>query len=52
MNDKKLPIGYYVKLVDQLFTERINAVQAEFDLTRVTWQILNFISEQVTAKKR
>lgn len=51
MKDKKLPIGYYVKRVDKLFTERINAVQAEFGLTRTAWQILNSIYEQGTTKK-
>jgi hypothetical protein len=51
MKDKKLPIGYYVKQVDKLLTEKINAVQSQFGLTRTSWQILNSIHAQDTMKR-
>jgi DNA-binding MarR family transcriptional regulator len=51
MEDQRLPIGYYVKQVDKLFTEKLNAVMLEFGLTRPSWQILNSINERGVAKK-
>ena len=52
MDSNKLPIGYWVKQVDQLLTEGINKIQATFELTRSDWQILNLLSErQFTGKQ-
>lgn len=51
MMSKKAPIGFYIKQVDQLLTEKINLVQAAFGLTRTSWQILNAIHEQENLEK-
>ncbi|MCC7525161.1 MAG: hypothetical protein IT250_10080 [Chitinophagaceae bacterium] len=34
MEKQNLPIGYYLKKVDQLLTAGINAIHAEFDISR------------------
>jgi DNA-binding MarR family transcriptional regulator len=46
MNPKQLPIGYWIKQVDELLTKNINEIQSSFSLTRTDWQILNTLSEQ------
>lgn len=51
MKDHKLPIGYYIKQADKLLSEKINAVQSEFGLTRTSWQILNSINTQGDMEK-
>lgn len=51
MENKKLPIGYWVKQVDQLLTTGIDEVQAEFGLTRSDWQILNALAEESSIEK-
>lgn len=50
MDKKKLPIGYYLKKVDNLLTDKIDVIHSEFGLTRTDWQILNSISEGVDKK--
>lgn len=44
IENKKLPIGYWLKRADQLLTSGINQVQYSFDLTRTSWQVLNSIA--------
>ena len=46
MNNRKLPIGYWIKQVDKLLTDGIDSVQAQFGLARSDWQIIHFLSEQ------
>ena len=41
----KRPIGYWLKQVDQLLTERIDEAQAVHGVTRTDWQILNLLKE-------
>jgi len=41
----KLPIGYWLKQVDQLLTEQINQAQAVHGVSRTDWQILNLLKE-------
>ena len=45
MQSKQLPIGYWVKKVDELLTTGINEIQSSFGLTRTDWQALNSIKE-------
>lgn len=52
MQQKNLPIGYYIKQVDELLTEGINKVMAAFNLTRVKWQVLNSIQENAGITKK
>ena len=42
MNEKK-PIGFYLKKVDELLSNGIDAVQSEFGISRFEWQILNVL---------
>lgn len=51
MKNKKLPIGYWLKQLDQLLTEGINNIQSQFGLTRSGWQVLNYISKQSRTEK-
>lgn len=37
------PIGYYLNRTDEAITAAMNAVLAEFSLTRTAWQVLNVI---------
>ncbi|MBC7892640.1 MAG: MarR family transcriptional regulator [Sphingobacteriaceae bacterium] len=37
------PIGYYLNRTDEAITAAMNAVLAEFSLTRTDWQVLNVI---------
>jgi len=41
-----LPIGYWLKRVDNLLTEQIDRVQAVNGITRSEWQFLNLLSEE------
>lgn len=43
MTTKQLPIGYYLKLADNSLTKGIDEIQAQYDLNRVEWQVLNAI---------
>lgn len=45
MKPENLPIGYWIKKADQLLTEGIDRVQAQFGLSRTGWQVLNAIKE-------
>lgn len=46
MNEQKqrLPIGYWVKKVDRLLTEKIESVQQLDRISRIDWQVLNTLS--------
>lgn len=44
-----LPIGYWLKKVDELLTARINEAQEANGLLRTEWQILNFLFENSAA---
>src|SRR5438128_2509899 len=46
MRSKNLPIGYWIKQVDELLTKRIDGIQSSFDLTRTEWQVLNLSKEK------
>lgn len=46
MNEKKLPIGYWIKEVDTLLTKGIDDIQHQLGLNRTGWQILNSINEE------
>lgn len=46
LENKNLPIGYWIRLVDQLLNEGIDRIHAAYNLTRSQWQILNTIFEQ------
>jgi DNA-binding MarR family transcriptional regulator len=41
---ENLPIGYWVKRVDNLLSEGINAIQAANGVNRTEWQVLNLLS--------
>lgn len=43
--ENKLPIGYYLKMADNLLTEGIHNIHQETGITRTDWQILNSINE-------
>lgn len=45
MQQKQLPIGYYLKSADSCLTKGIDEIQSQYGLNRVEWQILNSISE-------
>jgi predicted transcriptional regulator len=49
MNTRQLPIGYWIKQVDELLTAKIDQIHSSFSLTRADWQILNTLSEQGTS---
>lgn len=42
----QLPIGYWLKQVDNLLTEQINKAQATHGVSRTEWQVLNLMSER------
>jgi hypothetical protein len=46
MEKKNLPIGYWIKLADELLTGGINKIQASLKVTRTEWQVLNLINER------
>ncbi len=43
MQPENLPIGYWIKLSDELLTKGINNIQSANGVTRTAWQILNAI---------
>lgn len=45
---RQLPIGYWLKRVDELLTERSNAALAERGFTRLRWQLINSVAEAGT----
>ncbi|MCU0443769.1 MAG: MarR family winged helix-turn-helix transcriptional regulator [Microscillaceae bacterium] len=51
MQNTKVPISYWIKQADNLLTDKINAIQAEFGLNRTAWQILNSIQENENLTK-
>lgn len=51
MQSKKLPIGYWIKQVDNILTKGIDDIQSSFGMTRTDWQILNSVSENETIEK-
>jgi DNA-binding MarR family transcriptional regulator len=51
MQNTKAPIGYWIKQADNLLTNKIDAIQAEFGLNRTAWQILNSIQENENLNK-
>jgi DNA-binding MarR family transcriptional regulator len=46
MQQKKLPIGYYLKLADNCLTKGIDEIQSQHGLNRIEWQVLNSIYEK------
>ncbi|MDQ0638894.1 hypothetical protein QF042_002459 [Pedobacter sp. W3I1] len=46
MNQKQLPIGYYLKLADSCLTKGIDGIQSKHGLNRMEWQVLNSIYEK------
>lgn len=46
MQQKRLPIGYYLKLADNCLTKGIDEIQSQHGLNRIEWQILNSIYEK------
>lgn len=42
---RELPIGYYLKKLDNLLTEGINNIHAELGINRLQWQLLNSVGE-------
>src|SRR3954470_3430484 len=51
MSTERLPIGYWIKQVDDKLTKGIDSIQAQFGLTRTDWQILNVLIEKNTIAK-
>lgn len=43
---QQLPIGYWIKRVDELLTRRIDAAQRSNGLSRLEWQALNALHER------
>lgn len=52
MQQKKLPIGYYLKLADNYLTKGIDEIQAQHSLNRIEWQILHSIFEESSMTKQ
>ncbi|MEO5996676.1 MAG: hypothetical protein ABIN89_08085 [Chitinophagaceae bacterium] len=46
MQQKRLSIGYYLKLSDNYLTKGIDEIQSQHGLNRIEWQILNSIFEK------
>jgi len=46
-----LPIGFWLKKVDQLLTDRINHIQASNGVSRLEWQTLNTLFEREGGSK-
>ena len=46
MQQKRLPIGYYLKLADNCLTIGIDEIQSQHGLNRIEWQVLNSIYEK------
>lgn len=51
MQQKRLPIGYYLKLADNCLTKGIDEIQSKHGLNRIEWQVLNSIYEKPQASK-
>ena len=45
---RQLPVGYWLRRVDELLTEHSNAALAERGFTRLRWQLLNSVAEAGT----
>ncbi len=45
MSPKELPIGYWIKKVDELLTNGINEIHSAFGMKRTDWQVLNSIKQ-------
>lgn len=52
MQQKTLPIGYYLKLADNCLTKGIDEIQSQHGLNRTEWQILNSIYEKPSINKQ
>lgn len=48
---RQLPIGYWLKRVDELITKHSNAALAERGFTRLRWQLLNSVAEAGTLSR-
>jgi DNA-binding MarR family transcriptional regulator len=48
---KSLPIGYWLKRADDLFSKRTDEAQRSNGLTRLGWQALNVIRDADTARR-
>lgn len=46
MQNKRRPIGYYLKLADNCLTKGIDEIQSKHGLNRIEWQVLNSIYEK------
>lgn len=51
MQEKRLPIGYYLKLADNCLTKGIDEIQSQHGLNRIEWQVLNSIYEKPEISK-
>lgn len=51
MQQKRLPIGYYLKLADNCLTKGIDEIQSQHRLNRIEWQVLNSIYEKPAVLK-
>lgn len=51
LQQKQLPIGYYLKLVDSCLTKGIDQIHAKYGLNRIEWQVLNSINEKSEISK-
>lgn len=47
----ELPIGYWLKRVDNLLTDQINKAQTVNGVSRSDWQVLNMLNEAGSASK-
>jgi|SRR5699024_2301602 len=45
MKDENLPIGYWLKTVDNLLTKGIDEIQSGFEFSREDWQLLNLMAK-------
>lgn len=51
MQQKRLPIGYYIKLADNYLTKGIDEIQSQHGLNRIQWQIINSVFEKPSILK-
>lgn len=47
-----LPIGYWLKRVDNLLNEQIDKLHVDSKITRSDWQVLNLLSEMGNGSKQ
>lgn len=52
MQNKKLPIGYFLKLAHDSLTKAIDGIQSHYGFNRTEWQILNSIQETISIQKQ